>query len=183
MSGTQVILIRHAESLPDFSTPEAEWPLSGRGVEQAGLLVDALRSQRIERIYSSPYRRAIDTVKPLSTAIGVPIEICSDLRERRLSHEPISNFIEIIEQSWADFDFALPGCESAGEAQRRALSTINGLAEENSRRQIVISTHGQLLSLFLHHVDPSFGFDRGGRCRTHASFTRNAWVDAGPSRQ
>jgi 2,3-bisphosphoglycerate-dependent phosphoglycerate mutase len=157
MADPRLILVRHAESAPDFARRESEWPLSGRGVAQAEQLAERLASQRIDRIYSSPYARALETVRPLSLRTGVPIEICDDLRERKLSDGPLPDFLDVIERSWRDFDLAPPGCESARMAQRRAVSTIAQLAEPD--RIVLISSHGQFLSLFLNARDPSFGFE------------------------
>jgi 2,3-bisphosphoglycerate-dependent phosphoglycerate mutase len=153
--GRTIILVRHAESAPDFSLPEADWPLSACGREQADRLAEELRIERIDRICSSPYLRALDTVRPLSRELGVPIEVYDDLRERKLAPGRLPNVLEMIERSWSDFDFALPGCESARQAQARAVAAIDALAGE----VVLVSSHGQLISLYLNALDPKFGFE------------------------
>jgi 2,3-bisphosphoglycerate-dependent phosphoglycerate mutase len=152
-----LILIRHAESVATFTGPDAERPLSAAGHAQAQALVAQFAGQRIDRIHSSPYLRALDTVRPLAASLGVPVEICDDLRERNLSGGMIPDYLDVLERSWRDFDFALPDCESARAAQRRGVAAIARLAEAD--RTIVISSHGQLIALILHARDPSFGFE------------------------
>jgi broad specificity phosphatase PhoE len=48
-------LMRHAESAPDRSLLEADWPLSLRGEVQAEGLVPILRSLGVTWIVTSPY--------------------------------------------------------------------------------------------------------------------------------
>ena len=62
---TTIVLIRHAESSPSRDIPESNWPLSSRGIVQAQELGEALSDIGITAVISSPYRRALDTVRPL----------------------------------------------------------------------------------------------------------------------
>jgi 2,3-bisphosphoglycerate-dependent phosphoglycerate mutase len=151
-----IILIRHAESAPDFTLPERDWPLTARGHAQAETLVERLAEHRIDRIYASPYIRAIDTVRPLATRRGLAVELVDDLRERKLVDGFAADFAALVERSFAEPDFALPGCESAAAAQRRVVAAIAPLARAD--QTIAIGSHGQLISLFLNARDPGFGF-------------------------
>jgi hypothetical protein len=62
---TTIYLVRHAESQPSGDVPEAAWPLSPRGLEQAQALVPVMRELGIIAIYASPYVRALHTVDRL----------------------------------------------------------------------------------------------------------------------
>ena len=151
-------LIRHAESAPSPSVSEPLWPLSERGHAQARALADELAGQGIERIYASPYLRAVDTVWPLAERLGLAVELVDALRERKLSEGMIPDHAAVVERSWRDFDFALPGCESARAAQARVVQVIDRLLEENRGRVLALASHGQLISLWRHARDPSVGF-------------------------
>lgn len=155
---TTGFLIRHAESAPSPSIAEPQWPLSERGHEQARTLADELAGQRIARIYASPYLRAVDTVRPLAARLGLAVEVVDELRERKLSEGMIPDHAAVVERSWRDFDFALPGCESARVAETRVVRVIDRLLEENRGRVIALASHGQLISLWRHSRDPSVGF-------------------------
>ena len=62
---TTVYLIRHAES--DRSVRKSgSRPLTEKGREDALKLVGLFQGMEIDRIYSSPYKRALDTVSPLA---------------------------------------------------------------------------------------------------------------------
>jgi probable phosphoglycerate mutase len=67
---TEVWLIRHAdcyENLADTLDP----PLSKLGRDQAARLAERLRRTKPAAVYSSPYRRAIETAKAISDDIHV----------------------------------------------------------------------------------------------------------------
>lgn len=151
-------LIRHAESAPAPSLAEPAWPLSERGHAQARALAEELASQRVARIYSSPYLRAVDTVRPLAARLGIEVELVDELRERKLSEGMIPDHAAVVERSWRDFDFALPGCESARAAQARAVAVIERLLEANRGRVIALASHGQLISLWRNARDPEIGY-------------------------
>ena len=62
---TSLILIRHAEKiLASGNDPQ----LSTKGWQRANELVHIFDAVDIDAVYASPYRRAIDTARPLATA-------------------------------------------------------------------------------------------------------------------
>ena len=62
---TTVDLVRHAHA--DW-TPDDERPLSARGRADASALARRLAEPAIAAIYSSPARRAMETIEPLAWA-------------------------------------------------------------------------------------------------------------------
>jgi 8-oxo-dGTP diphosphatase len=70
-----VVVQRHARSTPreDWKKSDNTRPLTSRGVKQAGVLARALRAFGPERIVSSPAKRCVDTVVPLSQLTGLRI--------------------------------------------------------------------------------------------------------------
>lgn len=159
MEPTKLILVRHAESAPTPELPEADWPLSPLGRQQAQELVAELSSHQPDKIFSSPYVRAQDTVLPLATYLGLTMISLDDLRERKLSQDMIPDFLAAAERSWRDFYFARPGCESSRAAQKRAVRVLSGLVKGHCGRTLVVASHGSLLGLFLNHLHPGFGFE------------------------
>ncbi len=65
---TILYLVRHVESSPNDIVTES-------GLQQAQSLAKALSKIEIDLIISSPYQRAIDTVKPFSEIAQIPIQI------------------------------------------------------------------------------------------------------------
>src|SRR5690348_13642995 len=71
-------LVRHCQATSQ--SPEASLP--AEGLVQADLLADFLAPLGPERIVSSPFRRAVQSVEPLAARLSLPIEIDDRLRER-----------------------------------------------------------------------------------------------------
>lgn len=64
-----VYLIRHAE--PDFNVhDDKERPLTKRGKESCKKVIEYLQDKEIDVIYSSPYLRAVDTIRPFAEEQG-----------------------------------------------------------------------------------------------------------------
>ncbi len=159
MTETVVYLLRHAQSAPSPDLPEPRWPLSDIGSEQAENLVAQLTELRIDRVFSSPYRRAIDTVKPYSESVNIGISVVDDLRERKLKdRNMVDDWQRLIERAWRDFSFALPGCESGFSCQERMVNCISQLATANSGKRLLVSSHGNAIGLYLNWLDPAFGY-------------------------
>lgn len=156
--GTTVYLLRHAESTVVPALPESDWPLSEAGVQQAGELPARLAPLGIDHVVSSPFVRAVETVRPFCEAAGIELQTDSDLSERRLSGHWIRDFQEILRQTWADFDFALPGGESSRACQERVVGCISRLATAARGQTLLVSSHGNAIALFLNSLDPAFGW-------------------------
>ncbi len=156
---TQIILIRHAESLPSSKIRETDWPLSSKGFQQTEWLAQKLKETTIHAIFSSPYRRAIATVKPLSVQTGKKIQIDQNLRERKLCERFGKDWHDLIRKAWADFGFSLPGCESGYDCQKRIVNCINNIVRQHDGQTLIVSSHGNAIGLFLNSIDTSFSFN------------------------
>jgi 8-oxo-dGTP diphosphatase len=71
-----IVALRHAKALPreEWKGKDAARPLSPRGRRQAASIVGPLLAFGVRRIVSSPAVRCVETVKPLSDAIGRKVE-------------------------------------------------------------------------------------------------------------
>lgn len=71
----KLYLVRHADAgHRSGGAPDEERPLSGRGEQQACGLVELLGGEPITRLLSSPYRRCRQTLEPLGTHLGLPVD-------------------------------------------------------------------------------------------------------------
>jgi 2,3-bisphosphoglycerate-dependent phosphoglycerate mutase len=113
----------------------------------------------VTAIYSSPYLRALQTVAPIARARGLEVQQLTDLRERRLSPDPVDDWRGTLERAWRDADFALPGGESGRAAQRRAIGTLDLLRSRHpDGGRLVLGSHGNLIGLILHALEPDVDF-------------------------
>lgn len=145
-------LVRHAHAT---WTPDEHRPLSARGRQDAVGVADILMQHPIGAIYSSPYRRAIQTIAPLAARLDLPVQLEHDLRERHLGQVSGLEFLEAIEATWQDPSFAHPGGESNQVAQLRGLMVLDRLQALATTKPVVLSTHGNLMTLILQHFDAS----------------------------
>ncbi|WP_294748929.1 histidine phosphatase family protein [uncultured Exiguobacterium sp.] len=148
-----IYLVRHCETTGQ--APEA--PLTPRGEEQAQRLCTQLLKLTITHLLSSPYRRALDSIQPLATALKLPVVQEEDLKERRLSAVPLDDWQDYLRRTFIDPDYTCPG----GESSRIATERITRVVEEALQQHdgAILVTHGNLLSLYLHSIDPTFGFE------------------------
>jgi 2,3-bisphosphoglycerate-dependent phosphoglycerate mutase len=153
---TTLYLVRHAHA--NWSADE-ERPLSKRGRTCATVLGDLLGGLPIGAIYSSPARRALETIEPLTWRLRLEPVIVDDLRERALVVAPGTNFDAAVRAAWRAPSTAGRGSESNDAAQARGLAAIRRIMAEQSERHTVVATHGNVLALILNGLNPIFEFE------------------------
>lgn len=162
---TTVYFVRHAE--PDYTNHnDMERPLTIKGKEDSKLVTDYLKDKDIEIVLSSPYLRAIQTVKDFADVFDHRINIVDDFRERKVDSIWIEDFKSFTEQQWSDFDYKLSDGECLREVQIRNIDALMYVLREYRNRNIVIGSHGTALSTIINHFKPSFGFKDFQRIRT-----------------
>jgi 2,3-bisphosphoglycerate-dependent phosphoglycerate mutase len=157
-----LLLVRHAEAVaPDEDgVDETSRPLTATGARAAEELADELEPYNLAAIYSSPYRRARDTVEPLAARRGLQVQELPDLRERLLSPDGTPEWRHHLERSWADADYALAGGESGRAAQLRAMAVLDLVRLRHLRGgRVVVASHGNLISLVLQALEPAVDLD------------------------
>lgn len=152
----KIYLIRHCKATGQ--EPLAE--LTNEGREKALELVPILDKFNVDHIISSPYKRAVQTIKPFSESIGIPIIIDDNLQERVLSGEPMEDWLEQLERTFINKDLIFSDGESSNHALTRIQKVLNGVFENKQMHRVGIVSHGNILSLLINHYDPTFGFTR-----------------------
>jgi 2,3-bisphosphoglycerate-dependent phosphoglycerate mutase len=151
---TLLYLVRHCQSRGQA----LDAPLTPLGHEQAERLAATLRPRGIVRIVSSSYLRAVQTVEPLASQLGLPIETDERLIERNLSPARLDDWIDRLRAAWDDHDLVLPGGESSRQATARGMAAIEQIISDGREPTVVVS-HGNLISLLLHAFDGRRGFE------------------------
>ena len=150
----QVLLIRHCES----GGQESEAELTEAGREQAERLADFLSYHPIDRIASSSFVRAQQSIAPFAARNGLPVHTDDRLIERRLSAYAIDNWRVVVRDSFDDPALCAPGGESSREVLARGWAAITDLLDGKNRLPIAV-THGNLLSIVLNSLDGDFGYN------------------------
>lgn len=159
---TTIYMVRHAKS-PFIFGQERTRGLSEEGLMDAKKLVERFRDIHVDGIVSSPYTRAIQTVKFIAESKGLSIIEYEDLRERpikgldyRISEDEL---LKAIEQSFKDKDYCMTGGETTNAAQERALPVIESLLKEYEGKVIVIGTHGNIMTIIMNYYKDEYGYD------------------------
>lgn len=149
-----IFLIRHCQA--EGQAPDAM--LTGEGKKQALLLADVLDSFPIDRIISSPYTRAYDTITPLANRISVPVETHHDLQERVLSQDNLPDWLNKLKLTFDDLNLSYKGGESSLEAMKRGIAVVHEALDSHAKH-IVLVSHGNLIALLLKYYDEQIQFE------------------------
>lgn len=155
------ILLRHAHSR--FSSDDFNRTLSEKGFSSLDQL-EFLNSFNIDYYFSSPYKRAFETVNSSPIQFD-KIVLDNRLRERKLSSTFIkdSEFEDSIKYLWQNPSESLSEGESNQDALARVLNFLMDLEERYSDKTILLSSHGNLLGILINHFDSSFDYKKWGQ--------------------
>lgn len=149
-----IYLIRHAE--PNYNNHnDFDRELTSKGLQDCQLITDFFKDISIDTIYSSPFKRAVQTITPLAKAKDLPIQLQSDFRERKIDDTWIDDFNAFTTKQWEDFNYKLTQGESLQEVQDRVLHQLKQVLS-TEKPVSVISSHGTAISTILNAYDNNF---------------------------
>lgn len=150
MSGvpTRIVFVRHAESVrPSLGVPDYdERPLTSAGLKAADSLVARLSAFAPEVVLSSPQLRAVQTVAPTATALGLVVTTWPELREWESGLLPSADWERLYTHSWAHPEFAHGSGESLDALTLRAGKALERMAAEHPDATVLVGSHGTFLS-------------------------------------
>ncbi|MBR6254087.1 MAG: histidine phosphatase family protein [Clostridiales bacterium] len=155
---TTVYFVRHCKSNSrnhdDFSRE-----LTEQGLKDRELVTRFFKDKEIGAVLSSPYKRAIDTVKPVADERGLVIRTFDDLRERETGRGWIEDFLDYVKAQWTDMNYKFPEGESLLDVQARNVAVLEDIVREYEGQNVVVGSHGTALSTIVNYYDKSFGFE------------------------
>lgn len=149
-----VYIVRHCE--PEWQSSDAR--LTEQGLKQALDLSGFFSKIKVDRIISSTYERAIQSIQPLAKQRNSAIEIDEKLTERVLSTKDISNWKDKLRSTFENGGLKFEGGESSQEAKGRIVDVVENVFNDISE-DTIIDSHGNLISILLNNFNKSFGFD------------------------
>ena len=165
---TKVYFIRHAQS--DFTVSNSRIrPLTEKGRNDCRLVTEFLSDKNIDMVFSSPFKRAVDTLANFAEINNFEIQTIEDFREYRGDStakidrnakyfSDNNDFSLFLEKQWADFSYKISDGECLAEIQERNITALKELLIEHKEKNIVIGTHGIALSTIINYYDSTFGF-------------------------
>ena len=155
---TTVYFIRHAE--PNYKNHDDQSrELSPKGLQAAQDLPRFFENITIDAFYSSPFKRAIDTILPLAKSREKEIDTIDKFRERQISKIWIEDFSRFAKTQWQDFTYHLDNSESLKQVQTRNIEALNNLLVKHPHQTLVIGSHGTALSTIVNYYQPSFDYE------------------------
>jgi broad specificity phosphatase PhoE len=129
---TEVWLVRHGDCYEGMTETE-DPPLSALGRKQAGLLAERVRGAKLAAVYSSPYRRALETARAITEDVRV---------DKRL----IEMAMDISDEGQLDFK------EAPADVIARMQAVVGDIAREHAGQRIVAIGHGAAIIAYLTDV-------------------------------
>jgi 2,3-bisphosphoglycerate-dependent phosphoglycerate mutase len=166
---SDLILLRHGQSQWNLENRFTGWvdvPLSPRGEEEARKAGDALRGRKIDTVFTSVLKRAIDTTDIALDVAGIrdlPTERDKALNERMYGDLQGLDKAEAAKK-WGDeqirlwrrsYDVKPPGGESLADTAARVLPYWESriLPELKAGKNVLIGAHGNSLRSLVMHLD------------------------------
>ncbi|AQL56802.1 histidine phosphatase family protein [Abyssicoccus albus] len=158
---TTFYFVRHAKSDP-FRGSDKDRSITEEGYIQAQKLVEVFKHIEFDLLITSPYQRAIDTLIYLALDRRDTIQTYEELKEIRLSNEPIQDVLEyqqLMKKIFKEPSFNLDDCESIKHTQDRAVPIIRDLVKRYPDDTIIVGTHGTLFTAILKYFDDQYGYE------------------------
>jgi 2,3-bisphosphoglycerate-dependent phosphoglycerate mutase len=151
---TTIYFVRHAE--PEHNNvSDRDRPLTPNGLSDSKNLISYFVEINIDKVYSSPYKRSFDTVRPIADYKHLHIIIDERFRERKVGI--IEDRDRELINRWNDFNYAEPEGESLSSVQTRTTSALKDVLAIEMDKSIIIGIHGTALSTIINYYDKSFG--------------------------
>jgi broad specificity phosphatase PhoE len=189
---THILLIRHAASdAAGRLCGSFDVPLSSDGRAALAALVQRLRRQAPDALYTSTLRRAMDVADSLGTGWRLrpqPAEWAREIDCGDVEGMPFHQIRQVYPEHWArnesenDDDFAWPGGESYAAFRARILDGLRAAVASYIGGRVVVVTHAgvisQVLGVFRGRSPAAWVPDRPHPLTA----TEIAWQHGGPSR-
>ena len=157
---TTVYFVRHAQSDASVQDPFLR-PLTEQGLRDRRLVTEFLSGREVAALFSSPYKRAVDTLADFAEKRGLPVQTAEDFREHETISDsyPDENYFPFIQKYWEDPAYKVPGDESLEELQQRNVRVLETVLEAYPGKTVAIATHGMALSAVLNFYDAAYGYE------------------------
>jgi probable phosphoglycerate mutase len=163
-AGTELLLVRHGRSadVVPGSDESLDPPLHEAGHEQADVLGRRLAPERkrIDAVYASHLRRAVETAAYLASPRGLAVEQRVSLREVWLGEWERGEFrrrAEVRDPQWLEFASAgrwdlIPGSEGDASLRERVTTTLDEIITAHQQQTVAVVVHGGVINAYLAEI-------------------------------
>lgn len=147
---TEIILARHGETVWNVEETfrgRTDLELNVRGRQQAKLLAEHLAELKIEAVYSSPLKRALETAEAIARRHKLKVNTspglidCDFGKWQGLHLQEVKDRYKELYQQWAESPqlVKIPAGESLDEVRERALKVVNGVMAKHTEAVVLVS--------------------------------------------
>ena len=147
---TQIIVARHGETewnASEIFRGRCDIGLNETGIEQAEMLGNYLIDLRIEAIYSSPLKRALDTARSVAKHHNLNVNVNPGLMDFNygawgsLTHQAVKDKYRELYTRWLKEPHLvkIPEGENLGEVRERAKSLLDRVVSKHSGLVVLVS--------------------------------------------
>ncbi len=188
---SDILFIRHAETdMAGTFCGHSDPDLNARGHPQTAELIDRLRSENIDAVYTSDLRRAQTTAESIANAFGIECRARRALREisfgewEGLTWKEIKQRDEAYSRRWMAEHPLLPppAGEDFRDFEQRVLEEVAFLSTKAAERDIAVVTHAGVLRTVLCALHRCSEEDAWGQTKPYCAIVRHA-VAASPQMQ
>ena len=148
--GEKIYFLRHARTQVNSMVFPSKWLLSTKGNEEAQLEITPDIFPDVHQIYCSNEPKTRQTIQHLAKAHQIPLDTHSGLGEIHFATFEDDNdmFLYMKKECFQHLDENKYGPESFRAGLQRFTSTLAYLRSENSGKNLLIVSHGTVLSLY-----------------------------------
>jgi broad specificity phosphatase PhoE len=147
---TELILARHGETewnVEEVFRGRIDIELDEKGVRQAELLAQYLRGVKIDAVYSSPLRRALNTAEVIARYHKLKVKIAPGLIDfdfgkwQGLRHQEVKRRYKKLYAQWLENPhlIRMPDGESLDEVRERALMVVDEVVTKHEGTVVMVS--------------------------------------------
>lgn len=148
----ELLLIRHA--LPVRSEASSDPPLSAAGHWQAARVAERLADERIDAVFSSTMRRAIETARPFAESAGHELQVRPGIVEYDRDAGLYIPMEELKRDDYPRWKAMVDGGHGVDiEAfQKVVVETLEEIVETHPSRTVAVFCHGGVINVWTAHV-------------------------------
>lgn len=163
----KLILIRHGQTSWNLRKKYSGFidiGLSKKGRLQAARLCERLKNEKIDKVYVSDRKRAIQTAEIVFK--GIKAEEVPDLREihfgvfEGLTYKEAMKKYPVIYKKWLKdpFSVAIPKGENLKDFEKRVKYALRKIICLNRGKTVAVVSHGGAISIFINSILKTGGF-------------------------
>lgn len=179
-------LVRHGTTqynLENRFQGHLDIPLSNQGIEQAKKLADYLKDKKIDAIYTSDLKRAVQTAEYIAAAKSMKYRLLPSLREVDVGeleglrwHEVKKEYPDWVEKQHVH---GYPGGETRIEIERRVSNLWDSVVKRHKGDGVVLVTHGGIIKALICQILGISQEDRSNFIVDNASVSTIIVADSG----